>query len=124
MNVKFHQNINLFAAVIIPALKNNQELQQKFIHNLEKIVQGLESDSTNKIKLLVKVMDKLSLIYNLKSFKKLSYTQRQNYISRLFNFPIGMVVAGLSGLKSIVFIAYYGIEDVWTTIDYQGPINK
>jgi len=36
---------------------------------------------------------------------------------------VGIVVGGLTGLRSIVMISYYGIEEVWSTINYDGPVN-
>ncbi|MCD6544987.1 MAG: hypothetical protein J7K34_10825 [Flavobacteriaceae bacterium] len=123
MNPKYKQTIVLFAEVIIPDLQNNTSMEYAFIKNFKQIINGLEPESAGKIKLLVKVIDKLSVVYNFKTFEKLTYKQRTRYIDRLFNFPMGIVVGGLTGLRSIVMISYYGIDDVWKSIHYDGPIN-
>jgi len=123
MNPTYKQTILHFTEVIIPDLQNNTALQYAFIKNFKQLIDGLEPESASKIKLLVKVIDKLSLIYNFQSFGKLSYDQRTKYIGRLFNFPIGKVVGGLTGLRSIVMISYYATEDVWSSINYDGPVN-
>ena len=123
MNPKYKQTIVLFAEVIIPDLQNNTSMEYAFIKNFKQIINGLEPESAGKIKLLVKVIDKLSVVYNFKTFEHLTYKQRTRYIDRLFNFPVGIVVGGLTGLRSIVMISYYGIDDVWKSIHYDGPVN-
>jgi hypothetical protein len=120
----FEQRVFLFAGVIIPELENNGALEQLFLTNFEKLMQGIEPESYDKIKLLIKVIAVLSWTYNLKSFEALSSEQKDQFIDRLFHFPISKVVAGLTGLKSLVFIAYYGIPIVWKEINYNGPIVK
>jgi len=123
MDSKFEQNIILFAEVIVPNLHENTSLENSFVKNFKQLFLGLEADSASKIKLLVNVIDKLSFVYNLKSFEKLSYEKRKKYIDKLFQFPIGKVVAGLTGLRSLIFISYYGIDKVWPIINYNGPIK-
>ncbi|MCK5679081.1 MAG: hypothetical protein KAH72_11485 [Flavobacteriaceae bacterium] len=124
MDPKFKQNIILFAEVIVPDLRQKTSLEYSFIKNFKKLFLGLEKDSASKIKLLVRLVETLSLVYNLKSFEKLSYNKRQKFIDKLYQFPIGKIVAGLTGLRSLVLISYYGIDEVWPTIKYDGPIKS
>ncbi len=123
MDPKFKQNIILFAEVIVPDLHQNTSLEYAFIKNFKQLFQGLEEDSASKLKLLVSVIDKLSFLYNFTSFEDLTFENRKKYIDKLFQFPIGTIVAGLTGLRSLVLISYYGIEEVWPTINYDGPIK-
>lgn len=123
MNPKFKQNIILFAEVIVPSLHQNASLEYAFIKNFKQLFQGLEEDSATKIKLLVQFIDIMSYVYNFKSFNDLSYDKRQKFIDKLNQFPIGKIVAGLTGLRSLVLISYYGIDEVWPTINYDGPIK-
>ncbi len=44
------------------------------------------------------------------------------YIGRLFSFPILKIQGGLTGLRSLIFISFYGIPAVWESIQYEGPI--
>jgi len=120
----FEQNVLLFAGVIVPELETNQPLHQSFLENFEKLMQGIEADSFAKIRLLVSVVGILSWIYHLKSFQSLSIEKRERFINRLYHFPIAKIVGGLTGLKSLVFIAYYGIPAVWKDIRYDGPVTK
>jgi hypothetical protein len=118
----FERNVLIFAGVIVPQLENKSTLQKPFLDNFEKLMKGIEPDSYDKIKLLVKVIGIFSWVYNLKSFKALNRDQKERFIEKLFHFPISMLVAGLTGLRSLVFIAYYGIPAVWKDINYDGPI--
>ena len=120
----FERNVLLFAEVIVPQLENNSALQKLFMDNFEKLMSGIEPDSSDKIKLLVKVLGILSWVYNRKSFQALNTDQKQQFIDKLFRFPVSKIVAGLTGLRSLVFIAYYGIPVVWKEINYEGPIVK
>ena len=120
----FERNVLLFAGVIVPQLENNSALQKPFLDNFEKLMSGIESDSSDKIKLLVKVLGVLSWVYNRKSFQALYKKQKERFIANLFRFPVSKIVAGLTGLRSLVFIAYYGIPVVWEEINYDGPIVK
>ncbi len=123
MDPKFKQNIILFAEVIVPDLYKNTSLEYAFIKNFKELFQGLEEDSASKIKLLVQLIGMMSYVYNFKSFDKLSYTKRKKFIDKLYLFPVGKIVAGLTGLRSLVLISYYGIDEVWPTINYDGPIK-
>ncbi len=124
MNPHFKQNIILISEIIVPKIHKNDALQYAFLKNFKHIFQGLEKDSSNKIKLLVIVIENLSFIYNFKSFNDLNFNERDKYINNLFEFPIGKIVGGLTGLRSLILISYYGIEDIWPTIQYDGPINN
>ena len=118
----FENNVLLFAGVIVPDLNQKKALHKPFLNNFDKLLRGIEADSFEKIKLLVKVIGVLSLIYTRKSFQNLSIKKRERFVDRLYHFPVSKIVGGLTGLKSLVFIAYYGIEDVWKEIHYDGPI--
>ena len=124
MNPHFKQNIILIAEVIVPEIHENDAIKYAFIKNFKQIYQGLEKDSATKIKLLVKVADKLSYVYNSSSFERLSYKKRAEYIEKIFQFPIGKIVGGLTGLRSLILISYYGVDDVWPSINYNGPVNS
>jgi hypothetical protein len=122
LETNFARSVFVFAGVIIPTLENNSELKQPFIDNFEKLMLGIEPESYDKIKMLVKAVSVLSWVYYQKSFQALNSHQKQKFINKLFHFPISKIVAGLTGLKSLVYIAYYGIPAVWNEIDYDGPI--
>lgn len=118
----FKRSVLLFAGVIVPEIESNTALHHPFWVNFDQLMDGIEPESNAKIKLLVKVIGVLSFIYNSKSFKSLSLEKRKRFIDQLYRFPISKIVGGITGLKSLVFIAFYGIPEVWKEINYTGPI--
>ncbi len=124
MDPKFKQNVLLIAEVMVPDLHQNASLEYSFIKNFKQLFQGLEKDSADKIKLLTTLIKTMSFVYNFRSFEKLSYKKRKEFIDKLYQFPIGKIVAGLTGLRSLILISYYGIDEVWPIINYDGPIKS
>lgn len=111
-----------FATVLLPELEENPKLENSFNENFEEIFTGLEEESKKQLRLLIILISILSFVYTLKSLESLNYASRKKFIKQLFAFPYAKVVGGLNGLKSICFISFYGIEDVWKTIKYEGPL--
>ena len=111
----------LFASVILPILEENEELKSQFWLDFHGFFLGQDKDVQNQLKLLIKVISSLSILYTFKSFKRLSFAQRQKYIESLFNFPIPLFVSGLTGLRSLCLFAFYSNEAQWKKINYHGP---
>lgn len=111
-----------FATVLLPELEENPELKNSFNKNFNELFSGLEDESRKQLSLLITLISVLSFVYTLKRFEKLNYLSRKKFVKQLFAFPYSKVVGGLNGLKSICFISFYGIEDVWRTIKYEGPL--
>ncbi len=124
MDPHFKENIILLAEVIVPQIYKKESLQYSFIKYFKQIFSGLEENSSKKIGLLVRVINILSYFYYLTSFNRLSYKKRKKFVKALFNFPVGTIVAGITGLRSLILISYYGIDQIWEEIDYEGPLNK
>lgn len=122
LSISQRKIVFLFASVIIPDLEQNILMERDFIINFEKLFFGFDPDTQKKLKLFISVISILSLFYNARSFDKLSYQKRQNYIERLFNFPITKIISALTGLRTLCFISYYSLKEVWTSINYDGPI--
>lgn len=114
---KFKNNVLLFAEVIVPDFKQKPELKEPFFKNFNQLLNQLEYQGGSKIRLLVSVIELLSFVYNFKAFHKLTYQKRKLFIDKLFQFPVGKIVAGLTGLRSLVLISYYGLEDVVSKIN-------
>ncbi|MCH7512527.1 MAG: hypothetical protein IH947_01070 [Bacteroidetes bacterium] len=118
----FKRNTLLVAGVIVPDLRDNEALSEAFWENFVKLLSGLPPESVGKLQLLIKVVSLLSWIYNLKPFTALNARVRQMYIDRLFSLPVSKIAGGLTGLRSLIFISFYGIPTVWESINYEGPI--
>lgn len=111
-----------FASVIIPDLNQNTSLESGFIVNFEKLFFGFDPDTQKKLKLFISLISLLSFFYTARSFENLSFEKRQDYIERLFKFPINKIISALTGLRTLCFISYYSLKEVWTSINYDGPI--
>lgn len=114
---KFNNSVLLFAEVIVPDFQHKPKLKELFLKNFNQLINQLEYQGTSKIKLLVSVIEILSFVYNFKAFHKLTYQKRTQFVAKLFLFPVGKIVAGLTGLRSLVLISYYGLEDVVSKIN-------
>ncbi len=121
MNDQELSEVFYFATVLVPELEENIRLREPFIENFNEVFSGLEDESKQKLKLLITLVSMLSFVYTFKRINKLDYTKRKKFVDKLFSFPYAKVVGGVNGLKALCFIAYYGIEEVWGTINYKGP---
>lgn len=122
LSISHRKTVFLFASVIIPDLNQSTSLENDFILHFEKLFFGFDPDTQRKLKLFISIISILSFFYNARSFEKLSFEKRQNYIERLFNFPINKIISALTGLRTLCFISYYSLKEVWTSINYDGPI--
>lgn len=122
-NANFKHSVILFAEIIVPDLRHKKDIQEAFFINFNQIIGNLEYNASSKIKMLVKVITLLSFVYNFKSFNKLTYIKRKIFINSLFQFPLGKIVAGLTGLRSLTLISYYGLEQIWPQINYNNAIK-
>lgn len=111
-----------FAGVIIPDLRQENGLKNDFIIHFEKLFFGFDKDTQKKLLLFISVLSFLSLFYNAKAYSKLTYDEQKAYIDRLYNFPVAKIVSALTGLRTLCFISYYSIKEVWKTIHYDGPV--
>ena len=123
MNPNIKETLILFAEVIVPELEKKKSLQHAFLKNFKKLYYGIEATSLQKIKLLIKLIDKLGYILAFQKFTHMPLEKRKIFVNRLFKLPFGKISGGLTGLRSLILIAYYGIEDVWEEIGYDGPAN-
>ena len=120
---EFKNSVILFAEIMVPDLQQKPELREGFYLNFNQLMSRLEFKADAKIKLLVNLIQFLCICYHLRAFKNLSYIRRKRFIEKLFRFPIGKIVAGLAGLRSLVLISYYGLEPVYSQINRK-PKNE
>lgn len=117
-----NRKLMLFASVIIPDLESDEKLRALFWNNFQRLFSGFDEEIQSKLLLLIKVMAVFSYLYNFKPFDKLSIIKREKFIAQLFKFPFAKFVSGLNGLKTLCFIAFYNIEEVYKEINYDGPL--
>ena len=122
LSIKQREKLLGFARVIIPELEEENGLKNDFIIHFEKLFFSFDKDTQKKLLLFISVISVLSLFYNAKAFSRLTYDEQKTYIARLYNFPVAKIVSALTGLRTLCFISYYSIKEVWKTINYDGPI--
>jgi len=110
------------AGVIVPDLAVESELRLQFWEKYEKLILGLDPGSVQKIAMLTKAIAFLSWVYYFRSVEKLSSGQKDQFIERLLSFPVSKIAGGVTGLRSLVLIAFYSLPEVWEEINYAGPL--
>ena len=111
-----------FAEVFIPELKGENDLLNDFVIQFEKLFFSFDRDTQKKLLLFISVLSFLSYFYTAKAYKRLSFDQQKSYLARIYNFPFAKIVSGFTGLRTLCFISYYSIKEVWKTIHYDGPL--
>ena len=106
---------------ILPSITDDI-LLDKVIDNLEDFLEEMDEEVEKNLKLLIKVIDILASIRNLKSLKSLTEEEIERFFNWLYNFPIGKIAAGFNGLRAIILMSYYSLEESWDKIGYDGPI--
>jgi hypothetical protein len=122
LSAKQREKLLRFAGVIIPDLSEEKGLENDFIIHFEKLFFSFDKDTQKKLLLFISVLSFLSWFYMAKPYNKLTYLERKAYIARLYNFPVAKIASALTGLRTLCFISYYSIKEVWKTIHYEGPI--
>lgn len=106
------------ADIIIPDIADNHILRSAFIQNFNIFFGSLDSESASKIKLLIKVLSILAVIYTFKKIEKLSIEQRELFLEKIQHFPIAKIVGGFTGLRSLTFMSFYSMKESWESINY------
>jgi len=106
--------------IILPDIAKNDDLKIAFYENFSIFFESLDKDSIAQLKLLIKVLDVLSIIYTFKKIDSLSIEQRTNFLDKIQNFPIAKIVGGFTGLRSLSLMSFYSMPKAWPTIGYEG----
>ncbi len=85
---------------------------------LERIAASLRS----QLLLFILVVEFMGILFGGKPFSKNSESARKRQLSWMESGPIGLFRMGFFGLKSYTCMGYYTREDIWKTIDYEGPM--
>ena len=76
----------------------------------------------NKFLLFFKVIQILGIVFYLKPFTALKPKTQDKLLTRLESSPIRLFRMGFFGIKTYICMGYYTREDIWKTIDYDGPV--
>lgn len=122
--MNFKVNILALAETMIVDLRQNEDLKNQFWTNFSSFFKDLDVDSAKKLNLLVTVVSLLSFLYNRAPLYTLTIQKREHFIERLYQFPITKIIAGFTGLRSLMMVSYYSMEQTWSNINYKGPLKK
>jgi len=75
-----------------------------------------------KFLLFFKVIQVLGIVFYLRPFTSLPPEKQDKLLRRLENGPLRLLRMGFFGIKTYICMGYYTREDVWQTIDYDGPV--
>lgn len=110
------------AEVIIPSLQTRPMVKEKLWENFCYFLGDMDTDSQKKIQLLLFALKIWSVLRYGRSYPKMNPSQRKRFFLGLLRFPIALIVAGATGLKSLIYVSYYSLDESWENIDYQGPL--
>ncbi len=86
---------------------------------LERMAPALRS----QLLLLIMVVEFMGIFFGGRTFSKNSENAKLRQLAWMESGPIGLFRMGFFGLKSYACMGYYTREDVWKTIDYEGPMQ-
>jgi len=112
------------AEIIVPSLRGRPDQAQAVYENFMVFFQDLDENSRGKLGLFFKVLNVISFCRYLKPYRSLDYDTRYKFFCLVERFPVGLIMAGFFGLRSLILMSYYSTEDAWKKIGYRGPIVK
>ncbi len=112
------------AELIIPSLQDRPKHKQKLYENMIFFLNNSGSENVLLLKKFIILLKIASFIMFGRSYTQLGTTKRLNFFSIMDQFPIKVVIAGLTGLRTLICISYYTMEEVWSEIGYEGPTVK
>lgn len=120
----FKTQVVYLAEAFIPELREDLGLKKDFIESFLFFFKDLDEDAAGKLKLLPKVLNILSVLNSFKTLKNHTPETRERVLQKLSHFPVSKIVAGLTGIRSLIFVSYYSMPQVWGRLNYDGPIVK
>lgn len=112
-----------FRAVAATIVPEAQTLDERAWSELESAIEsGLQTrpDSMKRqLRLFVRAIDVLPLFRFAKTFRTLDTPKRTRFLLALQDSPLLLIRRGFWGLRTLVFMGYYGREDAQRTIGYR-----
>jgi hypothetical protein len=86
------------------------------------LLEKMQTDLRDKFMLFIKVVEILGYLFGGKPFSKCSNTAKDRELRWLESNPLRLFRMGFFGVKTYICMGYYSREDVWKTLDYDGPV--
>lgn len=108
------------ATTIVPEAK---ELDEEGWSRLESIVEGAlarrPGTVRRQLRLFIRLAALLPVLRSGRGFQRLSAHERASYLERLQDSPILLIRRGLWGLRTLVYMGYYGQDDMKRRVGYR-----
>ncbi len=104
---------------------SREELDEKYLQEIDAYLQGLPKWLKTQIHLLLRVFNSrlLSLIlsFKFKPFTKMNADEKGRYLKKWAFSKIPLMRSGMTGLKSLCAWGYYCQEEHWKDFEFPGP---
>ena len=113
----------IFRAVAVTVVPEAQALDERAWGEVEAAIEkGLETRPASmrrQLRMFVRAIDLLPYFRFAKRFRSLDAAKRTAFLSTLQDSPLLLIRRGFWGLRTLVFMGYYGREDAQRAIGYR-----
>lgn len=113
----------IFRAVAVTVVPEANELDERGWNELESAIEkGLESrpeSMRRQLRMFVRAIDTLPQLRFGKTFRALDAEKRARFLLGLQESPLLLVRRGFWGLRTLVFMGYYGRDEAQRAIGYR-----
>jgi hypothetical protein len=82
----------------------------------------LEPSLRSQLILLITVVEIMGIFFGGRPFSRNSQSAKLRQLKWMESGPVSLFRLGFFGLKSYTSMGYYTREDIWRTMDYEGPM--
>ena len=114
---------DVFRAVAVTVVPEAQALDEKAWGEVEATIEkGLESrpeSMKRQLRLFLRAIDVLPLFRFARKFTALDFDQRTKFLLALQDSPLLLIRRGFWGVRTLVYMGYYGRDDAQRAIGYR-----
>lgn len=108
------------AATIVPELSGvDEEVWRRTEALITQGLSGRPDAMVRQLVLFIRVVNVLAVVRFLRPFTALDDARRLRFLTSLENAPILAIRRGVWGLRTLVFMGYYGQDDVRARLGYR-----
>lgn len=108
------------ATAIVPEAKQLDDPSWKELEEIvEKALSAQPQSIRRQLRLLVRALDLLPVLRFGKTFRSLDPGKRARFLHRVENAPLLPLRCGFWGLRTLVFLGYYGRDEARASIGYR-----
>lgn len=118
---------DVFRAVAVTVVPEAQSLDEKAWNELESTIdKGLEARPESirrQLRLFLRAIDVLPLFRFARKFRQLDFEKRTRFLLALQDSPLLLIRRGFWGLRTLVFMGYYGRDEAQRAIGYRANVR-